>query len=275
MRFDDRKIRLNLLKGRQTGYDLDYFFRRSRAVFCDGLGVILVHGFSAGYVDVDESAQAIVLAKIAARVFVARCPIANVRDSFEANKRGLASVAPEAVRLLGCSDCAGFAAVFVHYDLRLFAIGSETGLDEINLGFDHGQVVLCAALEDEAAAERGQIRNTGYVEEDVLREHIGETCQNLFGPPALALEVDDVGLHEDRASIAKGRHGFGGEGDVGKLFHLHAKALCCRLQEVAVAGGTLRVQLEVFYATVFQDNELNVLAPDIDDDMGIVVELQR
>ena len=46
------------------------------------------------------------------------------------------------------------------------------------------------------------------------------------------------------------------------------------MQEVAVAGGTLRVQLEVFYSAVFQDDELDVLTADVDDDVWVVVELQ-
>src|SRR5258707_10023908 len=108
----------------------------------------------------------------------------------------------------------------------------------------------------------------------MLRKHVRESRENLFRPPALALEVDNVGLHKDRASIAKGRHGFGGEGDISKLFDLHAEAFSRRLQEVSVACGTLCVQLEVLYAAIFQDDEFDVLSAHIDDDVGIVVELQ-
>jgi hypothetical protein len=101
MRFDGRKVRLNLLEGRQSGYDLGYCFHRSGAVFCNSVRVIVVRGLSAGYIDVYKGAQAIVLAEVTARVFVARRAIADVRDGVETDKRGLASVAPNTVRLLG------------------------------------------------------------------------------------------------------------------------------------------------------------------------------
>ena len=117
--------------------------------------------------------------------------------------------------------------------------------------------------------------NAGDVEKDILRQHIGEPGKDLLRPPALALEVHDVGLHEDRAAISEGGHGLGGEGDIGEFLHLHAEAFGSRLQEVSVAGRALRVQLEVLNAAVFEDDELDVLAADIDDDVRIVVELQR
>src|SRR5437879_2646655 len=233
MRFDGSKVRLNLLEGRQTGYDLGYLYR-SGAVFCGSMGVIVFRSFSTSYIDVDEGTQAIVLAEVAARVFVARSAIADVRDGFETNKRGLPSIVPKAVRLLGCADCAGFTAVLMHDNLRLFAVSAEAGLDEVHLGFDHGEIVLRATLKDKARTEGGQIRNTGNVEEDILREHVCEARENLFRPPALALKVYDVGLHEDCAAIAKGWHGFGGESDISELFDLHAEAFSRRLQEVSV-----------------------------------------
>ncbi len=60
-----------------------------------------------------------------------------------------------------------------------------------------------------------------------------------------------------------------------EFFHLHAEAFRGRLQEVAISRGALRVQLEIFHAAVFQNDELDVLAADIDDDVRIVVELER
>src|SRR5260370_27186120 len=155
MRFDGRKVRLNLLERRQIGHNLCDLFHRSGAVFCDRVRVMVFLSLSTGYIDVDEGTQAIVLAEIAARVFVARCAIAYVRDGVETNKRGLASVVPKAVRLLGCADCAGFTAVLMHDDLRLFAVGAEAGLDEVDLRFDHCEIVLCTTLEDKARTEGG------------------------------------------------------------------------------------------------------------------------
>src|SRR5581483_329774 len=47
------------------------------------------------------------------------------------------------------------------------------------------------------------------------------------------------------------------------------------LQEIAVSGGALGVELEIFNAAVVQDNKFNVLPSDVHNDVGIVVELQR
>ena len=57
------------------------------------------------------------------------------------------------------------------------------------------------------------------VEPDVLGQHVAQAGHDLFGFPALALEVDDVGLHEDRAAITETREAFGAECGVGVLFH--------------------------------------------------------
>ena len=57
-------------------------------------------------------------------------------------------------------------------------------------------------------------------------------------------------LHEHRAAVAEHGHGLGAEGQVGVLLHRHAEALRGGLQEVAVAGGALRVQLEILHAAV-------------------------
>jgi len=47
-------------------------------------------------IDVDERAQAVVLAEIAARLLVARRAVLNVAHGVEADERGLSSVAPQA-----------------------------------------------------------------------------------------------------------------------------------------------------------------------------------
>ena len=155
MRFDGRKVRLNLLEGRQIGYDLDYLFHRSGAVVCSCVGVIMFRGLSACYIDVDEGTQAIVLAEVAARVFVARRAIADVRNGFQTDKRGLPFIVSEVMRLLSCANCAGFTAVLMHDNLRLSAVSAEAGLDEVHLRFDHGEIVLRATLEDKARTEGG------------------------------------------------------------------------------------------------------------------------
>src|SRR5258707_12152738 len=125
MRFDGRQVRLNLLEGRQIGYDLDYLFNGSGAVFRDSMGVIGFQGFSAGYIDVDEGTQAIVLAEVAARVLVARRAIADVRNGFQTDKRGLPSIVPKAVGLLTWPNLSGFPAVAIADNLPLLPSCAE------------------------------------------------------------------------------------------------------------------------------------------------------
>ena len=225
--------------------------------------------------DVDEGAQALVLAEVAARGFVARGGEGDGGDLVEADEGGLLAVLPQAHRFEGAADGAGFAAVLVHDDVGLDFLALEARLDEVHLRLDGGQVVLRAALENELAADGRQVGNLRDVEPDVLRQHVAQAGHDLFRLPALALEVDDVGLHEHGAAVAELRVALGVEGDVGELFDLEAEALAGALQEIAVAGGALRVELEVLHAAVFQDDDLDVLAANVADDVRVGIEVER
>src|SRR5258708_24263853 len=152
------------------------------------MDMIVLRRLSAGQVHIDEGTQAIVLAEIAACIFVSRCPVAYVCDGLKADEGCLSSVGPEPQRLLRCSDCAGAAAVIMHDNLWLFAIGAEAGLDEIHLCLDHGEIILRAALKDETCTEGCEIRNSGNVEEDVFGKHIGESRKDLLRSPTLPLK---------------------------------------------------------------------------------------
>ena len=224
---------------------------------------------------VDEGAQALVLAEVAAGVFAAVRDVADFLHGFEADKGGLAAHAPEAVGFDGGSDGSGFAAVLVDDDVGLDAFVAEARFDEIDLGLDGGEVVLRAALEDESVAERGQVRNLRDVQPDIFRQDVGEAGENFFRLPALALEIDDVGLHEDGAAVAEHGHGLGAEGQVGELGDVEAEAHGRRLQEVAVARRALGVELEVFHAAVLQNDELDVLAAYVADHVGLRIKVQR
>ena len=97
---------------------------------------------------------------------------------------------------------------------------------------------------------------------------------DLFRLPSLALEIHDVALHEHRAAVAERREALGAEGRVGVLLHRHVEALRGGLQEVAVARRALRVQLEILHAAVLEDDDLDVLAAHVADDVHVVVEVQ-
>ena len=107
-----------------------------------------------------------------------------------------------------------------------------------------------------------------------LGSTLHEPGHDLFGLPSLALEVYDVGLHEHRAAVAELGKPLRAEGRVGILLHRHVESLRGGLQEVAVAGRALRVQLEVFDAAVLQDDDLDVLPADVADHIDVVVEVQ-
>ena len=151
---------------------------------------------------------------------------------------------------------------------------AEPRLDEVHLRLDCGQVVLGPPLEHEVAPEAREVGHLGHVEPDVLGQHGGQAGHDLLGPPALALEVDDVGLHEDRAPVAEARHAAGGERRRRVLAHGQAEHLGGRLEEVPVAGRALGVEPEVRDLSVVEQDDLDVLAADVADDIDVAVGMQ-
>jgi hypothetical protein len=113
-----------------------------------------------------------------------------------------------------------------------------------------------------------------HVQPDVLRQHVAQPGHDFLGLPALPLKVDDVGLHEHRATVAELRESLGAESHVGELLHRVAEPLRRGLQEVAVAGRALRVQLEILNAAVLQNDDLDVLAADVADDVDVVIKVE-
>src|SRR5690606_13081981 len=236
------------------------------------LGLFLLHL----EVDVDEGAQALVLAEVAAGALVAALAEVDAGDLVDADPLGgVAEVLDHAPHLERGADRPGLAAVHVDDDLGLAALGLEALLDEVDLGLDGGEVVLGAALEHELAAELGEVGDLADIQPDVLRQHVGQAGHDLLGGPALALEVDDVGLHEHGAAVAEVRHRLGAEGPLGVLLDVDAEALGGALQEVAVAGRALGVELEVLDLAVLEDDDLDVLAADVADDVDVLVEVER
>ncbi len=223
---------------------------------------------------IDEGTQALVLAEVATGGLFAGGLVLDVGARFEADKAAYPSVVPETAGFERGSDGSGFAAMLVNNDVGLGFLALKARLDEIDLGFDGGEVVLGATLEEEAAADGGEIGDLRDVEPNVLGQHVAETSHDLFGLPALTLEVNDVGLHEDRTAVAELREALCAEGPIGVIFNRNIKALGGGLQEVAVAGGTLSVEFEVFDAVVLQDDDLDVLTAYVADDIHAVVEVK-
>src|ERR1700722_1998400 len=236
--------------------------------------VIMIVARACRHIHVDKSSQAVVLAEIAPCIFIAGSAIANVAHRVQPDERGPLAIVPQAQCFLCSPDGSGLATVLVNDNLRYLALGAEARLDEVHLSLYHRQVVLRAALQNKARTQRSQIWNAGYVEKDILRQHICESGQDLFRTPPLALEVHNIGLHEDRAAIAERGHGLGSEGNIGKFLYLFAKTFRSRLQKVAVSRRALCIELEVLHPAVLEDDQLNVLPANINDDVRIVIELK-
>ena len=164
--------------------------------------------------------------------------------------------------------------MLVHDDFRLSAGSTETVPDKIDLGLHDREIILRPALQHKARAQRRKIGNAGDVQEDILGKYRGEAGENFFGLPPLPLEIDDIRLHEHSAAIAKNGHGLRGEGQIGELIDIEPETFRGGLQEVPVSGGALGIELEIFYATVMQNDDLDVLAADVHDDMRVFVEFQ-
>src|SRR5215471_7395334 len=239
-----------------------------------GLRGATVIGGKRGGLDVDECAQALVLAEVAAGALVARGLVLNGAAGFETDEGGLAAVVPEAAGFARGDDSAGFATVLVDDHVGGDVLALETGLDEIDLGFDGGQVVLRAALQQEAAADGAEVGYLRHVQPDILGQHVAQAGHDLFGLPALALEVDDVALHEHGAAVSEAGEAIGAERDVGVLLDGDVEALRGGLQEVAVARAALRVELEILHPAVLENDDFDVLAADVADDIDVLVEVQ-
>src|SRR5207237_5941059 len=96
-------------------------------------------------------------------------------------------------------------------------VAAEVGFHEVDFGLYRRQVFLRSALQDETLPQLGQIGDAGYIQEYVFRQHSRQASENLFSCPALALEVDDIGLHEYSAAVTKNWHLVGGKCDIGVL----------------------------------------------------------
>src|SRR2546425_25670 len=142
--------------------------------------------------------------------------------------------------------------MLVHNDFRLLASGAKTIADEIDFRFYHSKVILRSSLQHKTRAQRCQVGNTGDIEEHILRQHRSKAGENFLRLPALALEVHNIGLHENGAAVAEYRHGLRGKGQIRVLIYVQPEAFSGGLQEVSVSRGTLGIQLEILHAAVMQ-----------------------
>src|ERR1035437_9234953 len=79
-------------------------------------------------------------------------------------------------------------------------------------------------------------------------KHAEALIERIFffdATPNLTLEIDDVRLQEDCASITEGRHRLGSKGVLRIVLDRNAEALRGRLQKIAIAGRALCIELEI------------------------------
>src|SRR5690348_10675041 len=94
---------------------------------------VVVSGFSrtVGHLDIDERAQAVVLAEIAARRLVSRRSIRDPPNGVEPDEARAVAGAVQTARLHGRADGARLAAMLVDDDLGLDVRAAEVRSDEI------------------------------------------------------------------------------------------------------------------------------------------------
>ncbi len=225
--------------------------------------------------DVDERAHALVLAEVAPRAVVALGLELDALGRVEADEGRLAPLPPQADGFEARADGAGLAAVLVEDDVRLARLALKVVADEVDLCLDGRQVALRAALQHEPPAEPREVGRLGHVEEHVPRQHGGQAGEDFLRLPAVALDVGDFRLEEQHAPLAEHRHLARRERRLGELLDRVAETAGDRLEEVPVAGRAGRVQPEVLHPAAVHHDDLDVLAADVDDDVRVLVDVQR
>ena len=147
--------------------------------------------------------------------------------------------------------------------------------DEIHLRLDRGKIVLGASLQDEARSQFRQIGDFGDVEPDIFGQYGRQPGQDFVRLPPLPLEAGDVRLQKDGAAVREDGHLARRKCDLRKLLDFESEAFGDCLQEVAVSGGALGIQLEILDPPVFQNDQLDVLPAHIDDGIRALVVVQR
>src|ERR1035438_1174449 len=129
-------------------------------------------------IHVDEGAQAVVLAEIAAGIFIPRGAISDLLYRIESDEGSAMAVLVEANDLHARSDCARLAAVLVHDDFGFVVNAVEVRTDKIDLGFHRSQVLLCPTLQNEARSQLREVRNAGDIEEDIFRQDVRQSGED-------------------------------------------------------------------------------------------------
>ena len=131
--------------------------------------------------DVYERAEAVVFAEMTARLFAHGGPVLDMPYGIQTDEGGLPALLPQGHSLERAADRARFSGVFMYDDLRRLAGSLKSLLDEIHLSFHGREIVLRAALKNEAGPQFRQVGNLGDVKPDILGQHGREAGEISFG----------------------------------------------------------------------------------------------
>src|SRR5215467_16025719 len=120
--------------------------------------------------------------------------------------------------------------MFMNDDFRRPAAVVEVRVYKVDFSLHRGQVFLSPSLKNKTASQFSQVGNASHIQKNVLRQDSCQAGQDLFGFPALALEVHDIGLHEYSAAVTKHGHGLRGESNIRVIVHVtpRASAVDCK-----------------------------------------------
>ena len=208
---------------------------------------------------------------MAGRAVVVRARVLEVDRGIETNERGVTASLHDSQSLHSRPNGTGLAAVRMDEHLGV----GHALVDVVNLRFDGRQVVLRAALQNELAPERRHARNADNVLPNVFREYLGETCQQLVFAETFLLEVDAVGIEEDRAAVTELRRQLCFECVFGVFLDGKTELIGHRLKQHPVAGRALVRQLERLYVSVLHEEDFDVLTTDVTDHVDVTEIVRR
>ena len=151
-------------------------------------------------------------------------------------------------------------AVFIHQDVLAGGFLEKA---------HHAHVFAHAALEHDGALDALAL---AHIVEVVRHHGLAETCDDVLAAVAHLGLVDQVGLGEHGAAGGDGGGGFALEGDAAEFLHLHAQAVGLAGEEGTGACGAEGVHGVVHHHAVFQQDDLAVLAADLENSAHVRVQ---
>ena len=132
-------------------------------------------------------------------------------------------------------------------------------------GPEHRVVVKGPSLGHHMAAQIPRLGDLDDFEQGVFDDGIGQACGDVRHRGPFLLGLLDVGVHEDRAALAKVRGIFCKQSLPCKILHGIVQGFCKGFNKGAAAGGAGLVQLNGVHGAVFDADTFHVLSADVQD----------